>query len=52
LIVGPEPGGKVPHKKAEIEMFASRCVANCVLPPPPSASAAQSTSAENDQPNQ
>jgi len=32
LIVGPEPGGKVPHKKAEIEMYASKCVANCVVP--------------------
>jgi len=29
LIVVPEAGEKVPRKKAEIEMFASRCVANC-----------------------
>jgi hypothetical protein len=30
LIVGPEAGSNVPsHKKAEIEMFASKCVANC-----------------------
>ena len=33
LIVGPEPGGKVPHKKAEVEMYASKCVANCIAPP-------------------
>jgi hypothetical protein len=32
LIVAPEPGAKVPnHKKAEIEMHAARCVANCGL---------------------
>jgi hypothetical protein len=30
LIVVPEPGVKVPnHKKAEIEMLAAKCVANC-----------------------
>ena len=33
LIVVPEETGKVPHKKAEIEFFASKCVANCALPP-------------------
>jgi hypothetical protein len=33
LIVAPEAGEKVPHKKAEIEFFASKCVANCALPP-------------------
>ena len=33
LIVVPEAGEKVPHKKAEIEFFASKCVANCALPP-------------------
>jgi hypothetical protein len=33
LIVVPEDTGKVPHKKAEIEFFASKCVANCALPP-------------------
>jgi hypothetical protein len=28
----PEPGAKVPHrKKAEIEMLAAKCVANCAL---------------------
>jgi hypothetical protein len=32
LIVVPEAGEKVPHKKAEIEFFASKCVANCALP--------------------
>ncbi|HXN53821.1 MAG TPA: hypothetical protein VN943_17965 [Candidatus Acidoferrum sp.] len=32
LIVVPEETGKVPHKKAEIEFFASKCVANCALP--------------------
>ena len=33
LIVVPEATGNVPHKKAEIEFFASKCVANCALPP-------------------
>lgn len=33
LIVVPEAGEKVPHKKAEIEFFASKCTANCALPP-------------------
>ncbi len=33
LVVGPEAGGGVPsHKKAEIEMLASKCVANCAAP--------------------
>jgi len=32
LIVAPEATGNVPHKKAEIEFFASKCVANCSLP--------------------
>jgi hypothetical protein len=32
LIVVPEEGARVPnHKKAEIEMQAPRCVANCAL---------------------
>jgi hypothetical protein len=32
LIVVPEPGTDVPHKKkAEIEMLAAKCVANCQL---------------------
>jgi hypothetical protein len=31
LIVSPEAGEKVPHKKAEIEMLAWRCVENCQL---------------------
>jgi hypothetical protein len=32
LIVVPEPGAKVPkHKKAEVEMQAAKCVANCSL---------------------
>ena len=31
LIVVPEEAEHVPHKKAEIEMFAARCVANCAL---------------------
>jgi hypothetical protein len=39
LIVMPEETGKVPHKKAEIEFFASKCIANCALPPSPNASA-------------
>ena len=29
LVVGPEAGEKVPHKKAEILMLANRCVENC-----------------------
>ena len=32
LIVAPEGGEKVPHKKTEIEFYASKCVANCALP--------------------
>jgi len=32
LIVVPESTAKVPHKKAEIEMQAVKCIANCVLP--------------------
>jgi len=31
LIVVPEEATSVPKKKAEIEMFAARCVANCGL---------------------
>jgi hypothetical protein len=32
LIVAPEAGANVPHhKKAEIEMLAARCVANCAM---------------------
>jgi hypothetical protein len=31
LIVVPESTANVPHKKAEIEMLAARCVANCAL---------------------
>lgn len=33
LIIMPEDIGRVPHKKAELEFFASKCVANCALPP-------------------
>ncbi len=33
LIVLPEPGTNIPnHKKAEVEMLASKCVANCTPP--------------------
>jgi hypothetical protein len=32
LIVVPENTEKVPHKKTEVEFFASKCVANCPLP--------------------
>jgi hypothetical protein len=32
LIVVPEAGEKVPHKKAEIEFLASKCVEHCALP--------------------
>jgi len=31
LIVAPEPGEKVPHKKAEVLMLAWQCVENCQL---------------------
>jgi hypothetical protein len=31
LIVVPEPTEKVPHKKAEVEMSAVKCIANCQL---------------------
>jgi hypothetical protein len=34
LIVMPEDTGKVKHKKAEIEFFASKCVEHCALPAP------------------
>jgi hypothetical protein len=33
LIVVPENLDKVPHKKTDVEFFASKCVANCELPP-------------------
>jgi hypothetical protein len=33
LIVVPEAGERVKHKKAEIEFFASKCVEHCALPP-------------------
>src|ERR1700730_10635265 len=33
LLVLPEATGNIPHKKAEIEFFAWKCVANCALPP-------------------
>jgi hypothetical protein len=40
LIVVPEAGEKVKHKKVEIEFFASKCVEHCALPPEnPNASA-------------
>jgi hypothetical protein len=33
LVVVPESGENVPaHKKAEIEMLAAKCVANCAVP--------------------
>jgi hypothetical protein len=41
LIVLPEDTGKIPHKKAEIEFFVSRCVANCGLPPENGTSSAE-----------
>lgn len=31
LVVVPEAGVKVPHKKAEVEMLAARCVEHCEL---------------------
>ncbi len=31
LIVAPEAGENIPHKKAEIEMQFVKCVANCAL---------------------
>ena len=34
LIAVPESTSNVPHKKAEIEMQAVKCVANCAPPPP------------------
>jgi hypothetical protein len=40
LVVVPEDMGKVPHKKAEVEFFASKCVANCALPPQNAAASA------------
>jgi hypothetical protein len=41
LIVVPEAAGKVPHKNAEIEFFASKCVEHCELPDPNPNSSAQ-----------
>ena len=40
LIVVPEDIQKVPHKKTEVEFFASKCVANCALPPQNTAASA------------
>jgi len=40
LIVVPENLEKVPHKKTEVEFFASKCVANCALPPQNAAASA------------
>jgi len=40
LIVVPEDIEKVPHKKTEVEFFASKCVANCELPPQNTAASA------------
>ena len=40
LIVVPENIKKVPHKKTEVEFFASKCVANCALPPQNAAASA------------
>jgi len=40
LIVVPENIEKVPHKKAEVEFFASKCVANCAVPPASAAASA------------
>jgi hypothetical protein len=34
LIIVPEDIEKVPHKKAEVDFFASKCVANCAPPEP------------------
>jgi hypothetical protein len=31
LVIMPQPGVNVPHKKAEIEMQANECTANCAL---------------------
>jgi hypothetical protein len=39
LIVVPEDIEKVPHKKTEVEFFASKCVANCAFPPQSAAAA-------------
>jgi hypothetical protein len=33
LIVVPESGASIPHKKAEIEFLAWKCIVNCALPP-------------------
>jgi len=40
LIVVPEDIDKVPHKKTEVEFFASKCVANCALAPQNAAASA------------
>ena len=41
LIVVPEAGEKVKHKKVEIEFFASKCVEHCALPAENSNSSAE-----------
>jgi hypothetical protein len=43
LIVVPENIEKVPHKKTEVEFFASKCVANCALPPQNAEASANAT---------
>ena len=51
LIVVPEDTGNIPHKKkAEVEFFASKCVANCVQPQQPPANATANN--PNQNPNQ
>lgn len=35
LVIMPQPGVNVPHKKAEIEMQANECTANCEMLPKP-----------------
>ncbi|MDE3170128.1 MAG: hypothetical protein KGL75_08295 [Acidobacteriota bacterium] len=47
LIVAPENDSRVPHKKADVEWFADKCVANCQ--PPPQATQPQGTEPQNPQ---
>jgi hypothetical protein len=50
LIVVPESSSVPNHKKAEIEMLASKCVANCVTPKPGPAAAPAVTPATSTTP--
>jgi hypothetical protein len=43
VVVIPESVSKVPHKKAEIEVYETKCVEHCYVPPPPPVSQAKAS---------